>query len=44
MAPLKVTLYIRIVTPEGSDKYQQIADSMSKHLGVPRGRLDVVLF
>ena len=27
-----------------SDKYQQIAGSMSNRLGVPRGRLDVILF
>jgi hypothetical protein len=35
---------IKGLTQPNSDKYQQIADSMSNHLGVPRGRLDVILF
>jgi len=35
---------IKRLTQQDSDKYQQIADALSKQLGVPRGRLDVVLF
>lgn len=35
---------IKNLTQPDSDKYQQIADAMSNNLGVPRGRLDVVLF
>ena len=35
---------IKWLTQQDSDKHQQIADAMSNHLGVPRGRLDVVLF
>jgi hypothetical protein len=35
---------IKALDPMNSEKYQQIAQTMAKELGIPRGRLDVALW